>query len=178
MFFDTNSFDCGNLPGLNRETLSYVKRLAEFVSVFRAEVHADAYTGEPIGFTYPEDPDRIFNMLKKMLISYLIISGGQLERGKKLIKEIAMSCIDERRYRIFKTFKDLCYANGTLDDTVEVTLSQVANKVKLGLKTVKIQLYTLSQLGFLDFYEVEEGNPKRIIKWSLTEKGREWLSWF
>jgi len=178
MFFDTNSFDCDNLPGLNRETLSYVKRLAEFVSVFRAEVHADAYTGEPIGFTYPEDPDRIFNMLKKMLISYLIVSGGQLERGKKLIKEIAMSCIDERRYRIFKTFKDLCYANGTLDDTVEVTLSQVANKVKLGLKTVKIQLYTLSQLGFLDFYEVEEGNPKRIIKWSLTEKGREWLSWF
>jgi len=71
----------------------------------------------------------------------------------------------------------LCYVNGTLDDTAEVTLSQVASKVKLGLKTVKTQLYTLAQLGFLDFYEMEE-NPKRVIKWSLTEKGIEWLDWF
>lgn len=177
MFFETNNFDYENLPELDRDTLAYVKKLSEFVSIFRADVHADSFSGEPIGFTYPEDPDRIFNMLKKMLISYLIISEGNLERGKQLIKEIAMSCIDERRYRIFKSFKDLCYVNGTLDDTAEVTLSQVANKVKLGLKTVKTQLYTLAQLGFLDFYEMEE-NPKRVIKWSLTEKGIEWLDWF
>jgi|GEM_PF-2949994 len=175
-FFEFNEFDYENPPTLDRDTLSYLKNLSEFVSAFRAEAHIDPVTGEPIGFTYPENPDRIFNMLKKMLLSYLIISDNNLERAKQLVKEIAISCIDERRYKIFQTFKEYGFTGDRLCDDAEVTTSQIANKVKLGIKTTKSQLYTLAQLGFLDFYEKEDS--KRTLIWNLTDKGAKWLNFF
>jgi len=175
-FFELNEFDYENPPTLDRDTLSYLKDLSEFVSAFRAEPHIDSATGEPIGFTYPENPDRIFNMLKKMLLSYLIISDNNLERGKQLVKEIAISCIDERRFRIFQVFKRYGFTGDRLCDDFEVTTYRIASEVKLGIKTTKAQLYTLAQLGLLDFYEKDESG--KVLTWTLTDKGAKWLNFF
>ncbi|MCD6148634.1 hypothetical protein J7J18_04635 [bacterium] len=173
MFFEVNKFE--SVPKLDLETLKYLRDLTEFVSIFRSEIKVDAYSGEPIGFTSPEDPDRIFKMLKKMLKSYLMLS-GDLERGKELIKRISYSCIEEKRYKIFRMFKTLCTKEGELDPSTELTINQIANSLKLGWKTVKSELYCLAQLGLLDFYEAD--SEKRLLKWFLTKKGEKWLNWF
>jgi len=176
MFFEGSKFNNMEIPKLDKDVLGYIKKLTEFVTLFRTDVKVDSFTGEPIGFSYPENPDRVFNMFRKMLKSYLILSDGNIERGKELIKKLAFSCVEERRLKVFKSFKDFCYVNGILDDTVELTINKIANYLKLGLKTVKSQLYGLAQLGLIDF--TEENSDYRVLKWYLTQKGEEWLKWF
>jgi DNA-binding MarR family transcriptional regulator len=126
--------------------------LGDFISLLRATVETDPYSGEPIDFVEPEKNTRIFNQLIGFFkaLKSLSLNGDEVFQ---VLEELAKSSINRVRFRIFKTI---------YESPSSLSFSSLKRKLKISNKRLYGELMTLNQLEFID-YEGEEGERRKYF---------------
>lgn len=136
---------------------------ARWLSIMRSNVSCDSYTGEILGDVHPEIPTRLIKQLKRIYICLKNLDKNYSDdRAKRVIDKVVRSSAKMIRVKIFDYMK----ANTSSFD--KISLSQVAETLKVGKKTVGIQLNILWNLGLIERETLrteQYGKEMEISKW-------------
>lgn len=143
---------------VERPTQEKLMSLGNQTALLRTSASLDR-NREPDNIIYPEGPGRILKQLINLYRGYRVI-GLSDEEAVEGIRRLCRYNVIPVRVKLLK------YLKTKTDEWV--TTSNVAVHTKLGKGTSKGQLYTLTQLGLVD-YKVMEVFHREVDQWKLLD---------
>lgn len=160
-------------------TIAYLEKAAEDISVWRSEPvvnFADGYIRSPLS---QEVPVRVFKQLKKLWMGMETL-GIEEKQRKKVIETINRNCGNKIRSLIFNKSLGQKYFGGfpVEDEYKTATLQKIHEDLNCDIKTVRIQLMALREMGKVEPYHEKDMDPPRGIyepdgSWKRTETKEE-----
>ena len=144
--------------GIEDSTKEKLMNLGNQTALLRTSASLDR-NREPDNIIYPEGPGRILKQLINLYRGYRVI-GLTDEEAIEGIRKLCRYNVIPVRVKILKYLKN--HSNGW------VTTSEVATNTKLGKGTTKGQLYSLTQLGLVD-YKIIEVFHREVDQWKLLD---------
>lgn len=133
--------------------------LSQWLTIMRATASIDSYSGELRGFVFPERPTRVLKQFKRFYICLMSLDDNyDSEKALEIIKQIAESSADQLRIRVYNLLSN----DGVL------TTSQVSDRLKIGKKSAKTELYMLWNMGIID-REIEEATNSYGLTYVVRE---------
>lgn len=136
-----------------------IMELSQWLTIMRATASIDSYSGELRGFVFPERPTRVLKQFKRFYICLMSLDDNyDSEKALEIIKQIAESSADQLRIRVYNLLSN----DGVL------TTSQVSDRLKIGKKSAKTELYMLWNMGIID-REIEEATNSYGLTYVVRE---------
>lgn len=155
---------------LPEDVLAQIKNYSKLLSILRASAPIDSYSGELRGEITPEEPTRILKQLKRLYVCLMSLDDNYpSEKAMDIIHDIVFSSSDQIRCKVINFFIKSENRNN------EFSTNQVAQELKYGFKTIKIELSVLWHLGLLDMRPEEQMNNYGAVYrtdqiWSLNRE--------
>lgn len=148
---------------------NHIFMLARFIALLRANAESDPQTGELTELVYPEEPTRNLEQLRGVFMALRSLSPYYTEKlALKRLEAIAKSSINPIRHSILKyVVKSTKNGNPISTNRIKKKLMSVSYRVILR------ELYTLHQLGLLDYNEGINNIKEWYVSEDLTKDKKE-----
>jgi len=116
--------------------------LARYLAYMRSSAPTDSYTGDLRGEVVPELPTRCLQQLKRLFICLMNLDPEYSEeKALEIIKEVVLSSIDKTRAKVLDFI---------IKSNEEMTTSMIAERLKMGKKSVRTECNILWYLNVID----------------------------
>lgn len=127
---------------ISDEVKKELEAYVEVLRYLRASAEIDSFSGELISLVYPEQPTRALKQLKRLFISLKSLDDDYPdELALQIIGHIVKSSCSFNRWLVL---------SGLSRYTDRISISTLAQDIKLGTKTIYRELNTLWNLGLID----------------------------
>lgn len=175
-FLSGLSFD--NLPEPSEDQREEINKMARYIALMRAWVHASTWRGKIINMTLPEPevPTRVVKQLGKMAIALALVRGHDLvtEQDVDTLRRIARDTALPLRQKIVSAMvkDERAFTDG--GTITEFTYYSVSQSSKAHYNSVRIEVDKMVALGILDAEtEITPKGEVIVVKFGFHEDFRE-----
>lgn len=137
---------------INTKTQNKIMKYAMQLCLMRAPAHFDRYKNDLMSDVHPEKPTRVLKQFKRIYVALKSLDNEYTDTDAlRAIEHIMQSSAEAARVKVFNTL---------LESSSAMSLSGVAEYLRLGKSTVQRQLQALHNLGLVKLVEQEDKYDK------------------
>lgn len=152
---------------ISKEIKKEIEGYVEVLRHLRASAEIDSFSGEIINVVYPEQPTRALKQLKRFYLSLKSLDDNYPdELALQIIRHIVKSSCNYNRWLILSALIGLC------PQGEKVSVGDLSQKMKMGIKTIYRELNVLWNLGIVDrilTYKEYYGKKQEVQYWTWKD---------